>query len=344
MAKATSPCSAPVPTAPPPGSSAPTPAATTPSSAPTPASCPRTPTPKATSTTPASAPPPNRASSPRRPRRQLRRRLLLPARPAPNDPPSPPPPRPRQRPRRTRQDDLPQGQGPQGRQVRRQRSITRQSTSEPPTQPEGRTMTSIKTLRVPHLSSIFGNRKRAAWAEDAQDSAGQGRREGSVLRTRPTEDAEMRRPGRTPVLRFSPITTSGCLLAARPAASPQWTISAVSTPTNLSPTAKPGEDRFLVSLSNTAPPYLADSPVTNTDVRRPAKPGDDHRRPARRPHPRPRRRQGRKHPRPYHLPRPAPRRRLQLRLGPAPTPASSSPTRPSSSASPSTSPPLRGKP
>ena len=32
---------------------------------------------------------------------------------------------------------------------------------------------------------------------------------------------------------------------------PQWTISAVSTPTNLSPTAKPGEDRFLVSLTNT---------------------------------------------------------------------------------------------
>ena len=103
---------------------------------------------------------------------------------------------------------------------------------------------------------------RFAAGEAVRDQAAQGRREGSVLRTRPTEDAEMRRVtgGRSAVRRLALVTalaSFACLLAAGPAAaaSPQWTISAVSTPTNLSPTAKPGEDRFLVSLTNTGTAY-----------------------------------------------------------------------------------------
>jgi hypothetical protein len=78
--------------------------------------------------------------------------------------------------------------------------------------------------------------------EAVPDQAAQGRREGSVLRTRPTEDAEMRRVrgGRSAVRRLALLTalaSFACLLAAGPAAAaqPWWHLNTSLRPSNLKP-------------------------------------------------------------------------------------------------------------
>ena len=72
---------------------------------------------------------------------------------------------------------------------------------------------------------------------------------------------------KTPILTFAFVLAS-LVFAASPAlaetATPQWTISAVSTPTNISPAAKPGEDHYTVLLTNTGG-ASSTTPVTITD-------------------------------------------------------------------------------
>jgi hypothetical protein len=96
--------------------------------------------------------------------------------------------------------------------------------------------------------------------ETVPDQAAQGRREGSVLRTRPTDDAEMRRVrgGRSAVRRLALLTTLAsfaCLLAAGPAAaaSPWWHLD-----THVNPAALPagGEATLVAQAFN-----LGDAPT-----------------------------------------------------------------------------------
>jgi hypothetical protein len=94
-----------------------------------------------------------------------------------------------------------------------------------------------------------------AAGEAIPDQAAQGRREGSVLRTRPAEDAEMRRVtgGRSVVRRLALLTalaSFACLLAAGPAAaapSPWWHLTQRLVPSRIEPG---GEGKIVVRALN----------------------------------------------------------------------------------------------
>jgi hypothetical protein len=101
-----------------------------------------------------------------------------------------------------------------------------------------------------------------AAGEAVPDQAAQGRREGSVLRTRPTEDAEMRRVrgGRSAVRRLALITalaSFACLLAAGPAvaASPWWHLTSGARPAEI-PAETGGRSEIVLTAAN-----LGDAPV-----------------------------------------------------------------------------------
>jgi uncharacterized repeat protein (TIGR01451 family) len=128
-------------------------------------------------------------------------------------------------------------------------------------------MTTIKTLRDA-FASLVPNFLRP---ESARGQAGQGHREGGkgnalqcVTRSRLTENAGMRRA--TLVLSVA----AGLVFAAvgaspAAAASPQWTVTSVSRPTNFQPGDQTGEDSYKVTLTNTGGASTDGSPVVVTD-------------------------------------------------------------------------------
>ena len=124
-------------------------------------------------------------------------------------------------------------------------------------------MTNIKTLRVLHLSSLFsfGNRKRAAWTEDAQDCAAQGRSEG----VRSAHD-------RMRTLACAVVAGALCLLFVGPAvslaqaASPWWHLTSGSRPTSLQPGSAQNEVQEVTVSATTGDFYFEDPVTQNRDL------------------------------------------------------------------------------
>jgi hypothetical protein len=134
-----------------------------------------------------------------------------------------------------------------------------------------RTMTKETTRmtlpdRVASLLNYF------AAGEAVSDQAAQGRREGSVLRTRPTEDAEMHRVGggRSVVRRLALLTalaTFACLLVAGPAAaeSAWWHITSGTRPAHLVPGHARNEVRHLVVAAGSGSYFLEEPVAVQTE-------------------------------------------------------------------------------
>jgi hypothetical protein len=125
-----------------------------------------------------------------------------------------------------------------------------------------------ETQTVTSLRNFFSlSDFRFAAGEAVPDQAAQGRREGSVLRTRPTEDAEMRgvRSGRSVVRRLALLTalaSFACLLVAGPAAaeSPWWHLTSGARPTHLNPgTAR--NEVYRLTVQATEGSYFLEEPT-----------------------------------------------------------------------------------